>query len=75
MLNFKQILENEETLDPQNWAEMCQIGHQMIDDMMDYLQNIAQKPVWQPIPNAVKQTLKQPLPQQAEPLNDIAIRN
>ena len=71
MLNFKQILENEETLDPQNWAEMRQIGHQMIDDMMDYLQNIAQKPVWQPIPNAVKQTLKQPLPQQAEPLNDI----
>jgi len=52
----------EHTLDPQNWEEFRQLGHQMMDDMLDYLQTLREKPVWQPIPDAVKNHFKESLP-------------
>ncbi len=59
----------EETLDPQDWQEMRNLGHQMVDDMMDLLQGIREKPVWQPIPQEVKDFFKQDAPQQPEGAN------
>ena len=55
----------EETLDPQDWDELRALGHRMVDDMLTYLQTVRDRPVWQPIPNDVKEQLHQPLP--AEP--------
>jgi aromatic-L-amino-acid decarboxylase len=52
----------EETLDPQDWDEMRALGHRMVDDMLTYLQTVRERPVWQPIPDRVKQHLKVPLP-------------
>ena len=52
----------EETLDPQDWDAMRSLAHQMVDDAMDNLQNIRQGPVWQPIPQDVKDYLSQPAP-------------
>lgn len=52
----------EETLDPQDWDAMCSLAHQMVDDAMDNLQNVRQRPVWQPIPQDVKEYLSQPAP-------------
>lgn len=52
----------EETLDPQNWTELRTLGHQMLDDMLDYLEGVRQRPVWQPIPAEVKDHLSQPVP-------------
>ncbi len=42
LTNYKQTFKMEynpsdETLDPANWAERRTRGHQMVDDMMDYL--------------------------------------
>ena len=34
----------------------------MLDDMLDYLQHIRARPVWQPIPEAVRQHFTEPLP-------------
>ena len=53
---------DEETLDPQNWDAMRALGHRMVDDMLNYLQDIREHPVWQPIPDNVKDKLRQPLP-------------
>ncbi len=36
----------------------------MLDDMLDYLEHIRQRPVWQPIPPAVRAAFKAPLPEQ-----------
>ena len=47
-----------ESLDPENWEEMRELAHQVVDDALDYLQNIRQRPVWQPVPAEVKQHLK-----------------
>lgn len=51
-----------QTLDPQNWEKMRGLGHQMIDDMMDYLQHIDKQPSWKPIPAEVKEFLQQDIP-------------
>ncbi len=55
----------EESLDPEDWQGMRMLGHRMVDDMMNYLETIRERPVWQPVPQAVRAHLKAPLP--AEP--------
>lgn len=60
-----------ETLDPENWDEIRKIGHQMIDDMMDHMQTVRERPVWQPVPNEVRQALAEPVPFEGSPLNDV----
>ena len=40
----------EETLDPSNWDELRALGHRMVDDMMDYLEGVRERPVWRPVP-------------------------
>ncbi len=56
----------EETLDPENWQAMRELGHRMVDDMLDFLETIRERPVWQPIPEDVSAFLKQPLPTEAQ---------
>ena len=46
---------------------MRQLGHRMVDDMVDYLAGVRDRPVWQPVPPEVKGSLAQPLPQEGEP--------
>lgn len=55
-----------ETLDPDNWHEMRALAHRMVDDAVDYIRNIADRPVWQPVPEEVRQRLLTPAPQQPE---------
>ena len=40
----------EETLDPHDWEETKEIGHKMLGEMLQYLQNISSKPVWTKVP-------------------------
>jgi aromatic-L-amino-acid/L-tryptophan decarboxylase len=54
----------EETLDPDNWDEVRRLGHRMLDDMMDYLSSVRERPVWQAVPAEVKQSLSGPVPYQ-----------
>jgi len=51
-----------ETLDPEDWDEMSSLAHQMIDDACDYLKTVGEKPVWQQIPETVKDTFKSGVP-------------
>lgn len=55
-----------DTLDPQDWDEFRAQGHRMLDDMLDYLEHIRNRPVWQPIPDTVRGLFREPLPE--EPL-------
>jgi glutamate/tyrosine decarboxylase-like PLP-dependent enzyme len=71
MLDFNQILEHEQTLDPHDWQAMKQLAHRMVDDMFDYLQNIRQEPVWRQPTEQAKANLNQPLPVAAEPIENI----
>ncbi len=37
-------------------------GHRMLDDMFDYLEQIRERPVWQPMPDAVRASFRDRLP-------------
>ncbi len=71
MLNFRDILSKEENLDPQDWDQMKQLGYQMVDDMMDYLRTISDRPVWTPPSETAKTELQRGLPESAESIGQI----
>ena len=50
------------TLDPVDWSDVRALGHRMLDDMLDYLQDIRERPVWQPIPPEVRARFREDLP-------------
>jgi aromatic-L-amino-acid/L-tryptophan decarboxylase len=60
------LLAVEETLDPEDWGAMRELAHRMVDDMLTYLENVRERPVWQPVPEEVKAALRQPLPQEPQ---------
>jgi glutamate/tyrosine decarboxylase-like PLP-dependent enzyme len=41
---------------------MRALAHRMVDDAVDYIQHVAERPVWQPVPAATRQRLKSPAP-------------
>ncbi len=49
-------------LDPEDWEQMRRLGHRMVDDIVADLQTIRERPVWQPVPAAVRDRLRSPLP-------------
>ncbi|MCX7142813.1 MAG: aspartate aminotransferase family protein [Proteobacteria bacterium] len=54
----------QETLDPSNWHEFRAQGHRMLDDMLDYIEHVRKRPVWQPIPREVRHAFREALPRQ-----------
>ena len=56
-------LEHSATLDPSDWPGFRAQAHRMMDDMLDYTEHIRDRPVWQPIPQSVRDSFRQPLPQ------------
>lgn len=57
---------NEETLDPDNWVELKNLGIQMVEDMMAYLEKVRDRPVWKSIPQEIKEFFEKPLPKEPE---------
>lgn len=58
-------LTADDTLDPSDWPGLRLQGHRMLDDLLDYIEHIRERPVWRPIPAQVRASLHEPLP--AEP--------
>jgi aromatic-L-amino-acid decarboxylase len=56
----------DHTLDPEDWEEMRHLGHQMIDDLVDYWKNIRGQKIWKPIPEEVKSFLDRPIPEKGQ---------
>lgn len=59
------------TLDPADWSELRAQGHAMLDDMFDYLETLRERPVWQPIPEAVRARFRGPLPREPAALPEV----
>jgi glutamate/tyrosine decarboxylase-like PLP-dependent enzyme len=60
-----------ETLDPHHWDDIRAQGHRMLDDMLDYVANIRERPVWQPIPDAVRSRFREQLPREPSDLGEV----
>jgi aromatic-L-amino-acid/L-tryptophan decarboxylase len=60
-----------ETLDPKNWDDIRAQGHRMLDDMIDYVAGIRDRPVWQPIPDEVRSRFRAELPFKPSDLGEV----
>ena len=56
----------DQSLDPQDWDAMRALGHQMVDDLIDYWAGIREQKIWRPIPDEVKQVFDLPIPEQGQ---------
>ncbi|MGB7759350.1 MAG: hypothetical protein WBL61_05945 [Bryobacteraceae bacterium] len=56
------------TLDPSDWPGFRAQAHRMRDDMLDYIENIRERPVWQPIPDEVRRRFCADLPEEPSEL-------
>jgi aromatic-L-amino-acid/L-tryptophan decarboxylase len=52
----------EETLDPQDWQAMRTLGHRILDEAMDYIETLRDRPIWQHAPQHVKNHFVTPPP-------------
>jgi aromatic-L-amino-acid/L-tryptophan decarboxylase len=59
------------TLDPDDWDDIRAHGHRMLDDMLDYVARIRDRPVWRPIPDEVRARFRQALPHQSSDLGEV----
>src|SRR5688572_6395232 len=58
-------LTSERSLDPESWPAMRALGHRMLDDVMTYLETIAERPVWQKPTTAALEAYRAPIPMAA----------
>jgi len=54
-------------LDPEDWNDLRALGHTMLDDMFDRLEGLRETPVWQRLPDDLRQELRVALPGQGMP--------
>ena len=63
------------TLDPTDWHGFRRQAHRMLDDMVDYIEQIRQRPVWQPPPGSKtaggRERLRTGVPEQPTELADV----
>jgi aromatic-L-amino-acid/L-tryptophan decarboxylase len=55
-------LDQEETLDPNDWEEFRKLGYRMLDDTIDYLATRREQLVWQAMPESVRTSFAEPPP-------------
>ncbi|HXP72981.1 MAG TPA: aspartate aminotransferase family protein [Stellaceae bacterium] len=59
------------SLDPEDWETLRAQGHRMLDDILDYIEGIRERPVWQPIPDEVRERFRSEVPRAPAELTDV----
>ncbi|HLJ19853.1 MAG TPA: pyridoxal-dependent decarboxylase, partial [Stellaceae bacterium] len=59
------------SLDPEDWVSLRAQGHRMLDDVLDYIEGIRERPVWQPLPAEVRDRFRAELPRAPASLGDV----
>lgn len=52
----------EQSLDPADWDSYRKLAHHALDEAIDYLKNVRDRPVWLSVPDGVKEQLRVPVP-------------
>ncbi len=61
-------------LDPEHWPDLRAQAHRMLDDMLDYTEQIRERPVWRQSPQPIRNSFRDPLPQKPTGLASIHAR-
>jgi aromatic-L-amino-acid/L-tryptophan decarboxylase len=59
----------EESLDPDSWADFKTHGHRVLDELLEWLRTLRERPTWQPVPGEVRAALTQPVPAEGQGLD------
>ncbi len=59
------------TLDPEDWDELRSIGHAMLDDMIDHVRTLRERPAWQSPSEDARRSLRATLPRTGRPLAEV----
>jgi aromatic-L-amino-acid decarboxylase len=54
----------EQSLDPDDWDAYRRLAHQAVDDLVDRMAGRRSQPVWQPMPDDVREAFTGPLPRE-----------
>jgi aromatic-L-amino-acid decarboxylase len=65
------LFEHSSTLDPSDWDSFRRHSHRALDDILDYVVNIRQRPVWQPAPSTSEAQFQLDLPTAPRALEDV----
>lgn len=57
-----QLLGFEETLDPEDWEATRELAHRMVDDMLDHVATIRERPPWRHMTGEAKARFRVPVP-------------
>ncbi len=60
-----------ESLDPDDWPAFRIQAHRMLDDALNYVEHIRERPVWQPIPAEVRDRFHEPVPHAPSSLAEV----
>ncbi len=60
-----------ETLDPEDWEGARKLAHALVDQSVDYIRDVRDRPVWREMPQEVRAGFHQSLPQDPTDLADI----
>jgi aromatic-L-amino-acid/L-tryptophan decarboxylase len=58
-------------LDPEDWQAFRAASRRALDDMIDFLQTVRERPVWQQAPAEVLREFRQPLPAGPQSLDEV----
>ncbi len=70
-MNERDDAAMEETLDPKDWESTRALGHRMLDDALDYIKTLRDRPIWQHAPPHVKAYFEGGPPMEPEPCEKI----
>ena len=62
---------DDTTLDPADWSEVRRLGHELLDDLIDGLSTVGERPAWTLVPPEVKARLDQPAARVPADLSDV----
>ncbi len=59
------------TLDPDDWEASRALAHRMVDEAVDHLKQVRERPVWSSMPDNVHATFQSGLPDHPSPLEQV----
>ena len=63
--------EPELTLDPENWEIFRASAHAALDDAIEFIRAVRQRPVWQPVPERVRTALGGSIPESGQDFDEV----
>lgn len=67
-MTAQDIIVAEETLDPADWSEARALAHRMVDDAIDHVSGVRNRPLWREMPTAARHIFAGPPPQEPRPI-------